>query len=380
MNQQPTNLIGLLRARALEHPDKVAYTYLTGEGAGELNLSYGELDRQARAIAAWLRPLAGVGERVLLLYPPGLEYIAAFFGCLYAGAIAVPAYPPRRNRNLLRLQSVVVDAQASVALTTAPILATVVPLFSQNPYLQPLRWLTTESLPPEIENNWQERAINSDSLAFLQYTSGSTSRPKGVMVSHGNLIHNEQVIERAFQQSADSIIVGWLPLYHDMGLIGNIIQTLYVGGHCILMSPLSFLQRPLRWLDAISRYRATTSGGPNFAYDLCVRKIKPEQRATLDLSSWIVAFNGSEPIRWETMEAFAEAFAPSGFRREAFYPCYGLAEATLIVSGGPKVAAPSIKVVQSKLLESNIVCDTSEGRSLRACWLVPARSSRSSKS
>src|ERR1043165_7704409 len=319
-------LIDLLRGRAQSQAERLAYTFLLDGEQEEASLTYGELDRQARAIAAWLQPLVSPGDRVLLLYPPGLEYIAAFFGCLYAGAVAVPAYPPRRNRNLLRLQALVADAQASVALTTAPVLARISPLFSQNPYLEPLRWLTSDSVTAGIERHWQEPAINSEALAFLQYTSGSTSTPKGVMLTHGNLLHNEQIIQHAFQQSEESIILGWLPLYHDMGLIGNVIQPLYVGAPCILMSPTAFLQKPFRWLEAISRYRATTSGGPNFAYDLCARKVTEDQRATLDLSSWTVAFNGSEPIRPETMERFADTFAPCGFKREAFSPCYGLAE------------------------------------------------------
>jgi amino acid adenylation domain-containing protein/FkbH-like protein len=367
VTNQPSNLIELLRRRAAEQPDRVAYTFLADGETEEVNLTYGELDRQARAIAAWLQPLVGVGERVLLLYPPGIEYVGAFFGCLYAGAVAVPAYPPRRNRNLLRLQSIVTDAQATVALTTANILARIAPLFSRNPYLQPLRWLTSDTIEPGIEKQWQEPAITSEALAFLQYTSGSTSTPKGVMVGHNNLLHNELVIARAFEQTKESIIVGWLPLYHDMGLIGNVIQPLYLGASCVLMSPMAFLQRPFRWLDAISRYNATTSGGPNFAYDLCVRKVTSEERATLDLSSWRVAFNGSEPIRQETIDRFVETFSPQGFRRESFYPCYGLAEATLIVSGGPKATPPVVKTIEARALEVNQVIDAApDGEHVRA--------------
>ncbi|HEX8889429.1 MAG TPA: amino acid adenylation domain-containing protein, partial [Pyrinomonadaceae bacterium] len=356
-------LVDLLRGRAQLQPERPAYTFLIDGEQEELSLTYGELDRQARAIAAWLQPLVSPGDRVLLLYPPGLEYIAAFFGCLYAGAVAVPAYPPRRNRNLLRLQALVADAQASVALTTAPVLARISPLFSQNPYLEPLRWLTSDSITVGIERHWQEPAINSEALAFLQYTSGSTSTPKGVMLTHGNLLHNEQIIQHAFQQSEESIILGWLPLYHDMGLIGNVIQPLYVGAPCVLMSPTAFLQKPVRWLEAISRYRATTSGGPNFAYDLCARKITEEQRATLDLDSWTVAFNGSEPIRQETMERFADTFAPCGFRREAFSPCYGLAEATLIVTGRSDQSLLLVKTIDARALENNLVVEAAAGPS-----------------
>jgi natural product biosynthesis luciferase-like monooxygenase protein/FkbM family methyltransferase len=291
------------------------------------------LDRRARAIAAKLQAQGMEGRRVLLLYPAGLEYIAAFFGCLYAGAVAVPTYPPRLNRNLLRLQSIVADAGATTALTTESLLSRVEPLLGQSPELQSLAWLSTDNLAQDLPDQWREPALNGETLAFLQYTSGSTAAPKGVMVSHGNLLHNEQLIQRVFQQTEEAVIVGWLPLYHDMGLIGNVIQPLYLGARCILISPVAFLQQPFRWLQLISEYKATTSGGPNFAYDLCARKVTPEERASLDLSSWSVAFNGSEPIRKETLELFATTFAPSGFRREAFHPCYGLAEATLLVSG-----------------------------------------------
>ncbi|MCA1568630.1 MAG: amino acid adenylation domain-containing protein [Acidobacteria bacterium] len=371
VGSQSLTLVDLLRERAFEQPARRAYTFLLDGEAAEVELSYGELDRQARAIAAGLRPLVEPGDRVLLLYPPGLDYIAAFFGCLYAGAIAVPAYPPRRNRNLLRLQAIVADAQAFVALTTAPVLARMAPLFSQNPYLEPLRWLTSDSLAPGVEEDWQPPALVPDALAFLQYTSGSTSTPKGVMLSHRNLLHNEQVIQHAFEQTEDSLIVGWLPLYHDMGLIGNVLQPLYVGAPCVLMSPTSFLQRPLRWLRAISNYRATTSGGPNFAYDLCLRKIDDEQKQSLDLSSWSVAFNGAEPIRHETLEQFAAAFAPCGFRREAFQPCYGLAESTLIVSGGLKSRGALVKRVRASELEKNrareIAAGEPDGRAIVGC-------------
>ena len=205
-------------------------------------------------------------------------------------------------------------------------------------------------------SKWQEPALVSpDTLAFLQYTSGSTGKPKGVMVTHGNLLHNEQMIQKAFGHTSQSGVVGWLPLFHDMGLIGNVLQPLYLGIPCILMSPIAFLQKPVRWLQAISRYKATTSGGPNFAYDLCVQKITPQQLQSLDLSSWEVAFNGAEPVRAQTLERFAATFEPCGFRYSAFYPCYGMAETTLMVSGGLKTAPPILKQVEKAALEQNQV-------------------------
>jgi amino acid adenylation domain-containing protein len=247
-------------------------------------------------------------------------------------------------------------------------------MFAQDSQAHSLRCVATDSIPADLADLWQAPSVTGESLAFLQYTSGSTSTPKGVMVSHGNLLHNERMIKEAFQQSERSVIVGWLPLYHDMGLIGNVLQPLYLGARCILMSPVAFLQRPLRWLDAISRYKASTSGGPNFAYELCARKISLEDRATLDLSNWSTAFNGAEPVRAETLDRFTEAFKDSGFKRESFYPCYGLAEAILLVSGSMKKERPFVSSFSSAALTQNRVrnasVDSEESRQLVGCGQV----------
>ncbi|HWS53774.1 MAG TPA: AMP-binding protein, partial [Pyrinomonadaceae bacterium] len=354
-------LTELLRRRALQEPGRTGYTFLAdGEGA-EVTLTYGELDARARSVAALLQELKAGGGRVLLLYPSGLEYVAAFFGCLYAGAAAVPAYPPKLNRHLSRVRAVVSDARAEVALTTAAVLARVGRLFEQAPDLRRLRWLTTDDLDAARADEWREPRAAGGDLAFLQYTSGSTSTAKGVMVTHDNLLRNERMIESAFGQTPASITVGWLPLYHDMGLIGNVLQPLYTGTPCVLMSPTSFLQRPARWLSAITRYRATTSGGPNFAYDLCAERIGPEERRLLDLSSWDVAYNGSEPVRADTLERFARAFAPCGFRPEAFLPCYGLAEATLLVSGKKRAGGAVLKTFEAGALERHRAVEARDG-------------------
>src|SRR5215218_1828121 len=347
-------LVELLRARAESQADKDAYTFLFDGETEETSLSYGELDRRARAIGARLQSLSAKDQPVLLLYPPGLEYIAAFFGCLYARAIAVPVYPPTSQRSLPRLWSIVKDARPRVALTTTPILSKLEQT-SGSAKLPALQWLTTDNLDISIATQWRSEPLLRESPAFIQYTSGSTATPKGVMLTHDNLLQNQRMIQLAFEQTEHSVILGWLPLYHDMGLIGNVLQSMYCGARCVLMSPLSFLQRPTRWLQAISRYRATTSGGPNFAYDLCVRKIGPQERAELDLRSWTVAFNGAEPVREDTIDRFCATFEPCGFRREAFFPCYGLAESTLFVSGGPKSASPVITKVRRAALETNAV-------------------------
>jgi 8-amino-7-oxononanoate synthase len=336
-------IVDLLRQRAAYRPHDRAFTFLVDGENEELSITYGELDRKARAVGGWLLDRGMVGKRVLLLYPSGLDFIAAFLGCLYGGAIAVPAYPPRKNRSVERIEAIASDATASVALTTRDVLDRFEALKASAPSLENLTWGVDSELDPDWADRWERPEIDGETLAFLQYTSGSTGTPKGVMLSHENLLHNSLRIMQAFEITRSQSGVFWLPSFHDMGLIGGILVPLYGGKFNVLMSPVAFLQKPLRWLQAISKYRATISGGPNFAYELCVRKTTPEQRAALDLSSWSLAFNGAEPVRAETIDAFAQAFAVSGFRREAFYPCYGLAESTLMVTGGMKYEPPVIR-------------------------------------
>lgn len=357
----PPTLVDLVRHRARHQADDVAFTFLVDGEYEELHLTNGELDRQARGIGAWLESLGLCGERALLLYPPGLEFIAAFFGCLYAGVVAVPVYPPRRNRSLARIQSIADDAEAKVALTTDMVLSRVNPLIDTTPHLKSLAWLATDHTPKGMDERWEMPDIDRNTMAFLQYTSGSTGTPKGVMLDHTNLLHDSALIAYAFEHTRSGCGVFWLPSYHDMGLIGGILQPLYVGRPNILMSPMAFLQKPFRWLSAISRFGGTTCGGPNFAYDLCVKKVTPEQRNTLDLSSWEVAFNGAEPVHPETLDRFVEMFSPCGFRREVFYPCFGLAEATLIVSGGFVKKLPVVRNYDAMALKDNRAVPTEPG-------------------
>ncbi|CAM5410439.1 non-ribosomal peptide synthetase [Streptomyces spiroverticillatus] len=334
--------ISAIAATAAADPDRTAFEFSGKEDEAAERLTYGQLDLRARAVAARLQRLGLTDRPVLLLQPPGLDYVVSFIGCLYARAVAVPVYPPnRRPRSLDRLIDIVADCGATVALTTAAVRDRLLPDDPDGAVMDVLRLLATDLVPESEAREWAHPEVGGDTVAFLQYTSGSTSAPRGVVLTHGNLLHNSALIQRAFRTTTDTRGMSWLPLFHDMGLIGGMLQPLYYAGSCSLMSPTSFGQDPLRWLREISRTRATVSGGPNFAYDLCADLVTPEVLAGLDLSSWEVAFNGAEPVRAETFRRFAEAYAPAGFRADAFTPCYGLAEATLIVSCKPHGTAPA---------------------------------------
>ncbi|MGC4856382.1 fatty acyl-AMP ligase [Micromonospora sp. DT4] len=320
-----TFLPEILTTRAAEHPDRRAYVHLDGDGAEEAVLTYGELHARASAVAEWLTWSTRPGDRAVLLFPPGLDFIAAYFGCLYAGVIAVPVNRPRTHKVQDVTLGVIRDCEPSVALTVSALERNV----RRN---IPVPLLAVDELGPG-DPAIRPVQIEAGSVAFLQYTSGSTSAPKGVMVTHGNLIANEEMIRRNFGHDERSTVVGWTPLYHDQGLIGNALQPLFVGATSVLMSPMTFLRNPLRWLTVISQYRARTSGGPNFAYEACLARAAKDGVPDVDLSSWTVAYNGAEPLRSTTLTRFAETFGPVGFRAEAHLPCYGLAEATLLVSG-----------------------------------------------
>jgi acyl-CoA synthetase (AMP-forming)/AMP-acid ligase II len=358
-----STLIDLLRWRAAQEPEQCLYTFLTDGETEKASYTHAELDHQARMIGATLQEhipsleACPPGERALLIYPSGLEFITAFFGCLYSGIIAVPVYPPsavRSDHALSKFRFIAGDAQPLVILTCTSLLARVEALLTQTPELEGTQVLVTDQLAGEMAEHWRAPSITTHTLAFLQYTSGSSGTPKGVMVTHGNLLHNATMVERFCEHPEEASGVTWLPLYHDLGLIGGVLQPLYAGYHSAIMAPTTFLQRPYRWLQAISKWRATISGGPNFAYDLCVRKVTWEQKTTLDLSSWEIIANGAEPVRLETLERFAKAFAPCGLRRSSSYPCYGLAEATLVVAGGKKGVFPTHGIFQARALEQHL--------------------------
>lgn len=353
-----SNLGEILSHRAAIQPDKHIYTFLKDGESEQANYSFKELEQRSKAIAATLQQLVQPGDRALLLFQPGIEFITAFYGCLLAGVVAVPAYPPNTSRirtSIPRLMAIVKDSGATISLTTSDILPAFQPFSQEIPELGSMIWQTTDSITADRSRYWMEEMIKKDDLAFLQYTSGSTGAPKGVMVSHGNILYNEEMIRTAMGMTEGRNFVGWLPLYHDMGLIANMIQPLYSGCSGIIMSPISFLKRPIRWLKAIQKYNAGCAGGPNFAYDLCVNRVTEEEKASLDLSNWEIAFNGAEPVRADTLRRFSKAFASAGFRSKAFYPCYGLAEATLMVTGPKKMQGLQSLRVEKKALENDLV-------------------------
>ncbi|MFJ9736745.1 fatty acyl-AMP ligase [Streptomyces sp. NPDC101166] len=348
------SLVDLLTTHATHQPDRTAYRYLlTGDPDGEVQeISYARLATRSQAVAAWLQDRGLAGSRAMLLYPPGLDFISGYLGCLAAGVVAVPGVPPlgrsRNHRALTRTKRLIADADAKVILGGREVMDALAAMTEHLPELDGITRVATEDIPDEAAASWRAPDLTADSVAFLQYTSGSTSAPRGVVITHGNLLDNERVIAERMGHTPDVIeeyghelFVSWLPVYHDMGLIGPVLNTVHLGVTATLFSPLHFLQRPDRWLRAVSRYRPHTSGAPNFAYELCLRHATPELVDELDLGSWKVAFNGAEPVRAATLRRFTETFGPAGFRREAFYPCYGLAEATVMVTGGT-VAAPPV--------------------------------------
>jgi 8-amino-7-oxononanoate synthase len=346
-------MVSCLRYWTQVQPDEPSFYFLEDGEDAEICWTFRQLDQKTRSIAARLQALGLAGERVLLLYPPGLDFVAGFYGCLYAGAVAVPAYPPRRNRNMARIQAISDDAQAKAALSTHEVCDRAAGLLDEAPHLSDLTWLATDRLPHDLADDWVCPEIHAEMLATLQYTSGSTGTPKGVMLAHRNLLHNVSLITHCFEPSRTGVGCSWLPTYHDMGLVGGVLYPVFYGRPCVLMSPLAFLQKPVRWLQAITRYRVTISGGPNFAYDLCAQKVTEDELGGLDISSWDVAFNGAEPIRVATLEKFIERFEPVGFHREACYPCYGMAETTLIVTGGKKSAPPVVRAFVGKSLDEH---------------------------
>lgn len=353
MNTSRTEtFVDILRSWAARRPEATALTFLEDGENPTHTLTYKSLDTRARAIAAGIRNVASERDRMLLLHPPGVEFVTAFFGCLYAGMVPVPAYPPRNQRHVPRIEAILADADAHCVLTETALQERLDGWLSRRD--GSLSVIATDTLLDEGEAEWEPAANTTlDALAFLQYTSGSTGVPKGVIVTHGNLVANERMIQRAMNHSEGLVAVSWLPIYHDMGLIGNLMQPLFLGGQCVFMSPAAFLQKPRRWLAAISAYGAQVSGAPNFAFRLCTKAIRDDQKSGLDLSSLKVLFCGSEPINASVLDEFEVAFRDVGLRREALFCCYGMAETTLMASGSTWGAGPVYETVDGDALALN---------------------------
>jgi len=351
------SLLSILDQRVSQTPEKLAYIFLKDRENQEQTITYQQLSQISKRIAARLQSLIPPGARALLLYPQGLEFVTAFLGCLYAEVIAVPAYPPKRNQKMSRLIAIIEDCQPQIILTTCSLLENIQPKIENFLDLSTTQFLATDNLNNDEDYDFYLPYISGNTLASLQYTSGSTGSPKGVMISHDNIAHNSVYIQKAFELTEKSVSVTWLPSFHDMGLIDGIIQPLYTGFLGVVMSPESFLKNPILWLQAITKYRATHSGGPNLGYELCVRRITSEQQKSLDLSSWVSAYNGAEPIRRKTLDNFINKFQVSGFKSQYFYPCYGMAEATLMISGGNIEDEPVYFNVQSDFLENNQIVE-----------------------
>jgi acyl-CoA synthetase (AMP-forming)/AMP-acid ligase II len=350
-----SSIVHLARRRALEQPAHPAFVFLRDGEAESTRLTYAQLDAAARAMAVTLASRFRRGDRILVICPENREFIVCFFGCLYAGLLAVPAHPSVAAHDIARLDRIAQDCGAAgICIGQAGTERTISALGGS----KTLRHLLCVTVADEQEgaaSTWRATTVDRSMPAYIQYTSGSTGAPKAVLVSHGNLLHNQQLIEAGFGSSRGSTVVSWLPLYHDMGLIGQVLHPLYLGATSVLMPAGAFFARPARWLQAISDWRATCSGGPNFAYELCARRVTEEQMACLDLSCWDVAFTGAEAIRSDTLLRFAQTFAPRGFRRESFAACYGMAEATLFVASGRLRAHPHVRRLLSADLQQHRV-------------------------
>jgi len=328
---EPVTILDLVHRWGQERPDRTAFRFLQSDESVGHEASYAELRRSSLAIARALSAEGPPNSRALLLFETGPGFVYAFFGCLAAQVLAVPADPPHGRRAWGGIDRIMGDCSPATILTTRTLQQRWEGPLAELSSAHACRVLTIEECLVGDTDTEPAAALDAG-VAFLQYTSGSTSHPKGVMVTHANIIANVRMIQEAFALDSDTQTVSWLPLFHDMGLIGCVLVPLYLGCTSTILSPTAFLEKPVRWLRAISRYRGTSSSGPNFAYDLCCAKIHPQDRAGLDLSSWRCALNGSEPVSARTLRRFQETFAAQGFRSSAFRPCYGMAEATLLIS------------------------------------------------
>lgn len=370
-----SNLVSVLQQNAEKYPEKIVYIFLEdGENEKE-KISCSEIVERSKSIAAYLQKSGEKGDRVLLLFPTGIAFILSLYGCFFAGMIGVPAYPPKRNKPNERFTAILQNAEPSIILTTFNIREDLQTNFTKIGLVGGEKILAFEDVLPKMAEDWVDPEIIGESIALVQYTSGSTGNPNGVMVSHANIIHNSECIRRSFGFDKSLVGVNWLPNFHDMGLIGCLIQPAYLAATNVIIPPLKFLQNPLNWFKNMTKYRATNAGGPNFAYEYCANKIDSSEIKNIDLSSVSTMFCGSEPIRKETLDTFSDKFKSASFKEKQFYPCYGLAESVLIVTGGDNKEAPNYLSVDSKSLEENkVILSTNkdESRIITACgypWL-----------
>ena len=346
----------ILQYRALHTPDETAYIFLRDGDEDEERISYEELYRSALTIAGQLLASGKRGGLALMLFAPGLEFVKSLYGCFYAGVIAVPAYPPRKNRSLDRIKTLVLNSGSEIVLTTTDIFQSFERSFSDLEELKQMKWVCIDQPLEGSEKELKDAVLpQPGDLALLQYTSGSTGQPKGVMVTHQNITRNLEFIRRSFSLSRKSVSVTWLPSFHDMGLIDGVIGPVYNGYPGVLIPPVAFIQKPVRWLRAITKYKGTHAGGPNFAFDHCVEGIPDEEKAGLDLTSLDTLYCGAEPIRKPTFDRFVEIFGSFGFKPAMLYPCYGMAETTLIIAGPEAGRGPVYLSVSGNALEQNRV-------------------------
>jgi acyl-CoA synthetase (AMP-forming)/AMP-acid ligase II/acyl carrier protein len=371
-------LVALLRHRALHQPTRIAYTFLADGESDVHNWTYAELDERARAVAAWLQAGQVPGARVLLLFEEGLDYLAALYGCMYADCLAVPVHPPdprRLHRTLPRLQSIASDARVTAVLTTSDIAQGMTSALPEVPVLQSAAWLSLDTQERQGASQWTDPGKGPDDLAYLQYTSGSTSTPKGVMISHRNLMHQLRDFDTGYNHTPDSVLVTWLPATHDLGLVYGRFMPLFIGMRCVFMSPVSFMQRPIRWMKAVSDYRGSHTPSPNFGFEIIARKTTAEQRAPLDLSSLRVVLNGAEAIRWESERMFIETLVPHGMPRQAVTHAMGMSESTAKIITEPiDRYPPKFAYLDAEAFENNRVVlvesDAPHAREVASCGLT----------
>jgi len=358
--RESESLVEIISKRAAKQPNDIVYKYL-GDGVNETeSFTFQEIDRVARSISQALSEKLSKGDRVLLLFPQGLQYVAALYGCFYGGFIAIPAYPPRRNRKMDRINSIIEDSGAAAGLVTEDVFKTIERNFSDDEMLKEMKWFKYENISSSLNPPELSKLPKPDDVAFIQYTSGSTGNPKGVMISHENIVYNSEFIRQSFGFDKNTIGMNWLPIFHDMGLVGGIFQAAYLGLINIGMPPVAFLKNPLNWLKAISKYKATTGGGPNFSYDYCIQKIKPEEVEGLDLSSIKNFYCGGEPVRKKTFKEFPKHFSSAKVRTNQMFAVYGMAETTLIVTGKDPASEPGYVRVNQEALSKNKLIFVSE--------------------